>query len=78
MSSNFDIIVKTLTGQEFPVKSINGSTSVKQIKQQVYEQTNVPIAQQKLIFDGVGMDDSRTAASYGLSSSSQVYIVIHK
>lgn len=52
--------------------------TVLQIKQAIYERTNIPVQEQRIIFAGKELDNLRIFSNYGIQKESTVYLVIRR
>ncbi|WIA20201.1 hypothetical protein OEZ85_006046 [Tetradesmus obliquus] len=64
----FDIKVKTLTGQWLPFK-VRGNMLVEEFKGMVEDAEGIPPGQQRHIFKGIHLQDGRTMSDYGVESA---------
>jgi ubiquitin len=55
---------------------VEGSDSIENVKQKLYDQTSTPIDFQKLLFAGKLLEDGRTLADYNIQKESTIYIVL--
>lgn len=46
--------IKTLAGKTIVIRDIEGSEKVLELKRRIYEQIEVPVDLQRLIFAGIG------------------------
>lgn len=56
------------------ISNLSSSTTIHQFKLKIAEVTNVPISQQRLIFNGKSLQDSNTMATYHIQSNSFVHL----
>jgi len=71
----FKIKVKTLTGKCIEVTVVPNDTILK-IKELIAENEGIPADQQRLIYRGKTMADTRSAASYNLDHGSILHLVL--
>ncbi|RKO99500.1 hypothetical protein CXG81DRAFT_30187 [Caulochytrium protostelioides] len=69
------IKVKTLTGKEIKI-DIEPSDTILRIKERVEEKEGIPPLQQRLIFGGKQMDDSKDASTYKVEGGSVLHLVL--
>jgi len=69
------IKVKTLTGKEIEL-DIDSVETIEDIKKKVEEQSGVPPAQQRLIFGGRQMENSKTAQDYNIIAGAVLHLVL--
>ena len=50
--------------------------TVQKIKERVEEKEGIPPAQQRLIFGGRAMNDSKTAADYNIDAGNTIHLVL--
>ena len=56
------------------ISNLSSSTTIHQFKLKIAEVTNVPISQQRLIFNGKSLQDNNTMATYHIQSNSFVHL----
>lgn len=67
--------VLTLAGEEREIE-VEPSDKVVQLKEKLEERDGIPVAQQRLIFQGKQLNDEKTIASYKLQNGTMVHMVV--
>ncbi len=72
------LYVKTLTGKEISFKfdRPTAEVSVKQLRGLIQDKEGIPPDQQRLIYDGRQLFDSRLLRAYGIVDYSTVHLVL--
>ena len=68
------LFIKTLTGKEIPL-IVDPSLTIQQLKCEIQDKEGVPSDQQRLIFSGAQLEDSRTLASYNIKTESTLNLI---
>lgn len=69
------IFVKTITGKTFALQT-QMSDTVESVKAQIHRLEGIPTSEQRLVFSGKQLDDSRTLGDYGVQRESTLHIIL--
>jgi hypothetical protein len=68
--------IKTIAGTTIVVRDIEGSETILELKRRIYEQAEIPIELQRLIFAGKILENHRTLNDYNVESECTFHVVI--
>ena len=68
------LFIKTLTGKEI-VLTVDPTLTIQKLKCEIQDKEGVPSDQQRLIFAGAQLEDSRTLASYNIKTESTLNLI---
>ena len=72
---SFQIFVKSISGQTRTVE-VQGSDTVRSIKQKISEKEGISADQQRLIFAGKNLEDDKQIQDYNLGKDSTIHLVL--
>ena len=67
--------IKTLTGKTI-VCSLNPTMTIRQVKEDIEKAEQIPVDQQRLVFQGKQLEDDQTLGSYSVSDSNTIHLVL--
>lgn len=70
------IAVKTFTGKEVQFRTDVGSTTVEDLKKNIFDKEGIPLDQQRLIFNGEQLQDFFLLSEYDVTQGATVHLVL--
>ncbi|PHJ17993.1 ubiquitin family protein [Cystoisospora suis] len=72
----FQLQVKTMSGKTVVIDNVRESDTIKELKERVEQREGIPVDQQRLVFNGRQLENSKTVKEYNLSENSVVHLVL--
>lgn len=67
--------VKTLTGKTICI-SLNDDMTIRRVKEEVAALENIPVEQQRLVYQGKQLEDNQTVKYYEISEGATLHLVL--
>lgn len=69
------IFIKTLQGESLPI-DYDGAMKIGDLKNMIHSERQIPVDQQRLIFQGKQLEDDNTLADYNIETGSNIHLVL--
>lgn len=70
------LTIKALTGKVYNLNPKTSSRTVEYIKRMIEEKTGIPVSSQRLIWNGVQLEDNKILTSYNIQNYSTFHLVL--
>jgi len=75
LRGGLQIFVKTLSGKTITIE-IEESDTIENLKKKIQEKEGLPAEEQRLVFAGKQLEDTRTLADYYIKNGNSIHLVI--
>lgn len=69
------IFVKTLQGTTITV-DVNSEDTIDAVKDKIARKENLPVGEQRLIFSGKQLEETRTLSDYNIKENATLYLLL--
>lgn len=73
--NGIQISIKTAAGKSYSLKGLSAEITVKDLKQTIERQENIPVAAQRLIFRGRLLTDAKKIAEFNITNGCTIHLV---
>ena len=71
----FQITAMTLTGRIIDIQ-VHPNDTILKVKQEIYKQDQLPIDQQRIVFNGATLENDKFVYEYGIKSNSRIHLIL--
>lgn len=71
-----NLTIKTLTGKNLALEFDDSETTIDAVKEEISYQEGVPTDQQRLIYNGMQLEDGRTLGDYNIPDKAVIHLVL--
>ena len=73
--TTMQVFVKNLAGRSIPI-DIQPSDTIEAVKQKIQDREGIPPDQQRLIYAGKPLEDTRAVSDYGITKGANLFLVL--